>query len=357
MRELSFQWGAIQSFYWLIVLVILTAIYFYFEKKSIQKLQKAFGTKVSDYLTQSVSYLKRRQQFLLQLISLVCIVVALARPQAGQSQQEIKSEGIELMILADVSESMLAQDVKPSRLAQMKVELNKLIETMPGHKIGLIAFAGSSALQSPLTSDPGALKMYIDALDVNSVSEQGTNFESALSYAREAFQKGGVTQDQMTKTTRVVLVVSDGEDQEAGALEAAKKLAQSGVRIFSVAYGTEKGGAIPVRDRVGNEIGFKKDDSGQTVITQVKGEFLKQLAQAGEGHFYFSQTNGEHLKNIAADVNQLEKAQFQSKLMTQYEEKFTLPLFLGLIGLMLSLLMTDANKKALNWNGRYETNT
>ena len=247
-----------------------------------------FGEKNALFLTQNVSYGMRRWRLLLQILGLFFVVLALARPQMGISQQEIRSEGIELLILADVSDSMLAEDVRPSRLAQMRVELSKLLDLMPGNKVGVIAFAGSSALLSPLTTDPNALKMYIDSLDTTSVSSQGTNFESALSYAKEAFEKGGVTQDQTTKTTRAILIVSDGEDLEKGALEIAQKLTEQGVRIFSMAYGTAKGAAIPMRDMRGNQIGFKKDSTGQTVVTQVHGDFLKQLADTGKGQFYFA---------------------------------------------------------------------
>ncbi len=352
MLGLAFKWADITAFNWLWALISLILAYFFFEKKSIRKLEKAFGTKVATYLTQSVSYKKRRAKLLIQVLGLLFIVVALARPQAGESQQEVKSEGIELLILADVSESMLAEDVKPSRLAQMKIELSKLLDLMPGNKMGVIAFAGSSSLLCPLTSDPNALRMYIDSLDTNSVSTQGTHFETALSYAKEAFERGGVTQDQQARTTRAILIVSDGEDQEKNALEAAKKLAKENIRIYSMAYGTEKGGAIPTRDQFGTMTGFKKDRSGQTILTQVKGEFLSQLAAAGGGKFYFAYFNGEHLKKFVQDLGQLERTQFQTSMMTQYDEKFTVPLIIGIILLMLSLLLNDAKKITEDWKGR-----
>lgn len=348
------KWGQVEAFYLLFVLAGLSAVYFYFEFKNKNKLNQFFGSKVALWLAQSVSPTRRRLQFGLQVLGLFFIIAALARPQMGQSEQEVKSEGVELMILADVSDSMLAEDIKPSRLQQMKVELSKLIDLMPGNKTGLIAFAGSSALMSPLTTDPGALKMYIDSLDTNSVSSQGTNFEIALSYAKEAFEKGGVTQDQTLKTTRVVLVVSDGEDQEQGALEAAEKLSKDGFHIITVAYGTEKGGTIPARDRYGNLTGMRKDGSGQTIITQVKGEFLKSLAEKGQGHFYFSNFGGDHLRKIADDINQYEKAEFASAVTTQYDEKFTIPLALGLLILLLSLLISDRHSQVKEWKGQYE---
>jgi len=352
-----FRWGDPSAFNWLFLIVGIVAAYFFFEKRAMNKLNSSFGQKVASYLSQSVSLPRRRLILALQMLGLFFVIVALARPQAGESQQEIKSEGVELMILADVSESMLAEDVRPSRLAQMKIELSKWLELTPGNKTGLIAFAGSAALLSPLTSDPNALRMYIDSLDTTSVSSQGTNFETALSFAKEAFEKGGVTQDQSSRTTRVILVVSDGEDHEPGALEVAKKLAQEGVRIFTVAYGTEKGGTIPSRDPMGQMTGYKKDKSGQTIITSVKGDFLKSLAEAGQGEFHFAIFNGDHLRKLADQISQLEKTQFQTNMTTQYNEMFGYPLALGLLFLIISLFISDYKKPTEEWKGRYEAHS
>lgn len=354
MMSTGLIWADPKAFYLLVVVVLYVGLYFFFEKYSFQKLEKYFGKKVTAYLTQSVSLTKRRSAMTLQVLAMVFIVISLARPQTGEAQQEIKSEGVEIMVLADVSESMLAEDVRPSRLAQMKIELSRLLELMPGNKIGIIAFAGSSALLSPLTTDPNALKMYIDSLDTDSVSSQGTNFEVALSYAKEAFERGGVTQDMQSRTTRVILIVSDGEDQEKGAIEAAKALADQDIRIFSMAYGTEKGGAIPVRDSRGNMTGYKKDSNGQTILTQVHGSFLKSLAEAGKGQFYFAYVSGDHLRKLTADIDNLEKAQFQSSMMAQYDEKFGYPLTIGLVLLLLSFFISDRNTQPAVWRGRYE---
>ncbi|MFN3454566.1 MAG: vWA domain-containing protein [Pseudobdellovibrio sp.] len=348
------KWGNSSAFYLLLVLGVWTFIYFLFEKNGEKKLKSFFGIKVTPWLTANVSLVKRRAQFVLQLIAAFFFIVALARPQMGQSEQEVKSEGVELMILADVSESMLAEDIKPSRLDQMKIELTKLIDLMPGNKTGLIAFAGSAALMSPLTSDPSALKMYIQSLDTYSVSSQGTSFETALLYAKEAFDKGGVTQDKDVKTTRVVIIASDGEDQEQGALEVAKSLEKDGIKIITIAYGTEKGATIPSRDQFGNLRGSKKNKSGEVVITQVKGEFLKSLAQAGDGHFYFASFGGEHLRQIMKDIDLYEKSQFDSSMVIQYDEKFVWPLSCGLILLVISLMFNDRKSTVPEWKGRYE---
>ncbi len=355
MSGVMLKWGNPQAFYLLLAVVVFCALYFVFEKRSQIRLERAFGEKVAAYLTQSVSLARRRWQLFVQALGISFIIIALARPQAGESQQEIRSEGVEVLILADVSDSMMAEDVRPSRLAAMKIELGRLLDLMPGNKIGVIAFAGSSVLLSPLTSDPNALRMYIDSLDTDSVSSQGTNVEAALTSAKEAFEKGGVTQDESARSTRVILVASDGEDQEKGALEAAKALAKDGVRIFTIAYGTEKGAGIPTRDRYGNMTGFKKDSGGQPVVTTVKGDFLRELASLGSGEFYFSSFAGDHLRKFVDDLNGLEKTQFQSSLLTQYDEKFTTPLLLGLLLLAASFFISDRRGEGAGWKGKYET--
>lgn len=352
------KWGTPEAFYLLVVLVLWVVFSLsndlYFQKK----LQKIFGPKVLPWLTSSISFQRRKIKIILLFLSQLFFILALARPQVGQSEQEIKSEGIELMILADVSESMLAEDVKPSRLEQMKIELSKLIDLMPGNKTGLIAFAGSAALMSPLTTDPGGLKMYIESLDTYAVSTQGTAVELALNYALEAFEKGGVTQSQDLKTTRVIILASDGEDHEQGALEAAKKLAEQGVQIITLAYGTERGATIPTRDPFGNLRGPKKDNSGQIIMTQVKGDFLKSIAntasESGSGHFYFADVDGSHLRQIAKDIDQFDKAQFASSTLTQYDEKYTYPLVVGLVFLILALVLSDRKSVEPIWKGRYE---
>lgn len=341
----ALKWGSFEYFYLIILLVILMILYFSFEKIMKNKLQKAFGAKISPWLSQSVSYSRARFKFCIQMVALLFMIVALARPQLGQNQQEVKSEGVELMILADVSESMLAEDVRPSRLERMKIELEKLMDLMPGNKTGLIAFAGSSALMSPLTSDPSALKMYIQSLDVNSVSTQGTNFETALTYAKEAFEKGGITQSDTVKATRVILVASDGEDQEPNALEAIKKLSENGIHVITVAYGTEKGSTIPARDYRGNLSGVRKDSSGNPIITQVKGDFLKQMASETNGQFFVTQYNGDHLKQIEKAIGQYEQAQFSSAVTLQYNEVYIYPLMIGFVLYLLSFFVAVRSRQ------------
>ncbi|MES2963704.1 MAG: VWA domain-containing protein, partial [Bdellovibrionota bacterium] len=222
---------------WLIPLLWVAAIFF--EARARKVVTKALGAKLAPFLSSSVSKGKRRMKFVFIMLSLVCLITALARPQAGESLQEVKVQGVELVIAIDVSNSMLAEDVKPSRLQHAKAEMNRLLDLLSGDKVGLIAFAGSAVLISPLTTDKASLKMFIDSMSTESVETQGTNVQKALAEARAAFERGGVESDDQSRVTRVILVLSDGEDQEKNALAEARKLADDGTRIFSLAFGTE----------------------------------------------------------------------------------------------------------------------
>lgn len=343
-----------QAFLWLWALPVLWLLSWFATRWAARALSNALGKRLTPFLSRSVSAKKRFWKGVLQSLALVCFIVALARPQVGESKQEIRSEGLEIILAVDVSESMMAEDVKPNRLEQVKVELSRLVDLMPGNKTGVLAFAGSAALLSPLTNDPAAVKMYLDSLSPNSVSAQGTCFECALSAAADAFERGGVSTDDSVKVTRVVLIASDGEDHEPGALETAKKLVDKGIRIFTMAYGTEKGGTIPVRDGMGYLRGYKKDRSGQTILSQVHGDFLRELAGAGKGTFTFASFGSDHIKGIVEDLNKLEKAQFETQIATQYDERFQWVLFAGLLFALADLMLGERRGGFRLWKGRFE---
>lgn len=350
----QFRWANPERFVYLVVILVWILVYVGYHLKRKNQLDVAFGKKIIPWLTQSISISRRHWQFSLQCVGCFFLILSLARPQLGQSSVEMKSQGVELMILADVSNSMLAEDVRPSRLEQMKIELEKLLDLMPGNKTGLIGFAGSAALLSPLTSDPSAMKLYISSLDPVSVSAQGTNFESALSLAKQSFDRGGITQGPTARSTRVILIASDGEDQEENAIKIAEELAKEGVKIITMAYGTEKGGSIPIRDRFGNLAGSKENKDGTPIITQVRGDFLRKLAEVGGGDFYYTQFGGTHLREIVTEIESYEQSQFSSAFTTQYDEKFYIPLAIGLFFILSSLLLSDRNQKAHAWKGFYE---
>lgn len=339
-------------------LLFLVPLFWFFlkvlRKNHQKKIAQNFGSKLYPFLSSSLSLRKRQWKDILQSVVLVLAIVALARPQSGGSKQEVTSQGVELMMLIDVSESMMAEDVRPNRLEQAKGEMSRLLDLLPGSKVGLIAFAGSATLLSPLSSDPGALKMFIDSLSPLAVSTQGTEFKKAILEAKEAFNRGGVDQDDTSKATRVILIASDGEDHEPGALEEAEKLAAEGTRIFTLAYGTEKGGPIPEKDQMGYLRGYKKDRRGQTVLTTVVGKELEALAQAGKGSFYHAFYGGDQIQKVAEDIDKLEKAQFQSEVQMQYDEDFQKLLFLAVVFALIELFLGERRTGFKIWKGRFE---
>lgn len=319
-----------------------------------KKLNSELGVRMAPLLTRDGSASRRGWKVVLRSMGIAMACFALARPQLGKGQSEIKVRGVELMVMLDISTSMLAEDVKPSRLQFAKAELTRLLDMMSGDKVGLVGFAGSALLLSPLTNDISSLKMFLDSVSPYSVETQGTDFTKALEEAANAFERGGTEDDDRAKTTRVILVLSDGEDQEEGALELAKKLTKDGVRIFTIAFGTERGGLVPMRDERGFLRGYKKDRSGKEVVSQVKGEFLRDLARVGQGAFHFATFGGNEARMVKADLDKLQKTDFASSMSTQYEERFQLFLALALLFFALELLVSEKGPRERVWRGRFE---
>lgn len=351
---MNFRWGNPEILIYLWLPIILLVVFTLREQWSQRTLLKALGQKLSPVLLRSYSPARRRLKTVLLLLALTCFILSLARPQLGSRMDKIKSEGVELVIAMDVSTSMLAEDVKPSRLEHLKSEMSRLFDLLGGDKVGLIAFAGSSVLLSPLTPDKSALKMYLEGLSPFTVETQGTDVHKALLEARDAFDRGGVDPDEGAKVTRVILVASDGEDHEEGAIEEAKKLLKDGYRVFTVAFGTERGGPIPLRDERGMLRGYKKDRQGNVVNTSTKGKFLRDLAQAGGGSFFHAAFGAGEARAIKEDLDKLQKTEFASELATQYDEKFQIPLGIGLVFSFLGFILGDRRKNAKIWRGRFE---
>lgn len=310
--------------------------------------------KLAGFLMRSVSTRKRKIKLILQCAALFFFVVALARPQSGEGKTKAKSEGLEIMLVVDVSNSMMSEDTRPSRLELAKKELARLIDSLGGDKVGLVAFAGSAILLSPLTNDKSALKMYIESLSPDSVATQGSDFKKALNEAQNALNRGGLESDEQQKVTRVIVVASDGEETEKGGLDAARKIADSGTRIFTLGFGTEQGGQIPMRDRHGNLVGYKKDKNGQPVITRTTGEALKQLAEAGKGDYHHVTFGGDAIRQLRSSIDNLQKAQFDTMEVSHYNEHYQTFLLIGLLLALTELFLGERKTEGRIWKGRFE---
>ncbi len=349
------RWANPENFYFIGAIGIVFFLSWLWLKLKARKTKVVFDARLLPLLTQSHSPQRALWKNILQVTTVILLALAMARPQSGKSATTIRSEGVEVMLLIDVSNSMMAEDIKPNRLEQAKIEMSRLIDLMPGNRVGVIAFAGSATLVSPITNDPGSIKMFLESLTTGAVSNQGTSFQTALSYAKEAFERGGVTSDASQRVTRVVIMASDGEDQETGAVDMVKEMIKAGIRLFTIAYGTEKGGQIPVRDQMGFLRDYKKnEETGQPVITSVKGVALKELAKVGQGEFYFSTFGGDHLKKIIERVETLEKTRFDSESTMEYAENFQYFALAALLMLLIEIFLGERRNEFRIWRGRFE---
>ena len=346
-----------QSYFMGFVVLIILVIYFVVSYRLLDiKLRKAFGTKMHGFFTSKYSRFKKNLKFMLVIAALSFMIFALARPQMGKGKQQITSRGVELMVAVDVSNSMLSEDVKPSRLEHAKKEISHLLNILGGDKVGILAFAGSAVLLSPMTTDKSALKMFLETLSPNSVETQGTELSKALSEAGEAFKRGGEDVGPGETMTRVVILISDGEDHEEGALKTAQELAQNGIRVFTMAFGSDRGGKIPKRDARGYLKGYVKNQSGQEVVTRVNDEILRQIARAGKGSFYHVTFGGSQMKRLKEDLDKLEKSEFDSLSSESFDEKYQLPLFFAFLFALIELFIGTRRKYTGEWKGRFAVN-
>lgn len=338
---MTYRFESISYLYWLGVLFAIIPLVWYALFIIPRKFKKFFDPEILKTLVQGVSAHRKRIKALLEIIIVVLLILALARPQSGESTEKIKMEGIELVFALDLSNSMMAEDLRPSRLDLAKKSITRLLDRLSGFKVGLIGFAGSAALLSPLTTDYSALKLFLDSANPDAISSQGTNFSAVIQTAKEAFEKGGTENDEISKVTKVIIFLSDGEDQEEGALKEAEALVNQGIRIFTVGVGTAQGSPIPIRDEFGQLKGYKKDNKNQTVVSKVNSSFMQELARRGKGSYYHASFDGSEILGIEKDLNKLEKTEFESDFLKKYDENYELPLLIAFILLFLEMLLPE----------------
>ncbi|OQW47915.1 MAG: hypothetical protein A4S09_14040 [Proteobacteria bacterium SG_bin7] len=341
-----FRFGNPSAFYWLWAAVVLVVAYVYVSVHIDKKLKKSINSRLLPYLTLSTSLVRKRIKFVLQILVIVGFVFALARPQLGTGTREIKSEGTQLMLMVDVSTSMLTQDLRSSRLEFAKKELMRLVDSLGGDKIGLVAFAGSAGLLAPMTNDKSAVKMLIEGLDTQSVTTQGTAFEAGLKVAWDAFKRNQNDKEESV-ATRVVVIASDGEDNEPGALKVAEEMSGEGIKIFALGFGTPEGGPIPF------ENGYKRDRSGSEVMSKFTPDALRRLAETGGGSFYHVTFDNDAIAQMKADIGKLQKSQFDSLMQTEYAERFQTLLLVAIVLALVELSLGERRQGIKVWRGRF----
>lgn len=292
-----------------------------------------------------VNSMAGRWKWRLRWMAMALLVLAGAGPRVGTGLAEVKRKGVDIMVALDVSSSMRAEDVKPSRLEKAKFEISRLISRLKGDRIGIIVFAGTAHLYLPMTGDYEAARLFVDAIDTEMIQLQGTAIAEAVRLARSSFPDPGGGH-------RVVVVVTDGEDHEGQALQAAKEAARAGIIVHTVGVGTTTGSLIPVFDETGNRVDYKKDRKGKLVTTTLRPETLRELARAGGGSYVHFDDRTGNLNDLLEPLEAMEKRTLKTHRYSQFEDRYGMAAAGALLLLLVEFLLPTGRKRREVWHGR-----
>jgi Ca-activated chloride channel homolog len=288
-------------------------------------------------LVSGVSPLRRKIKYGCLIAAVACVILALARPQWGFTWQEVKQRGVDIVIAVDTSKSMLAEDIAPNRLARAKLAALDLMQLAKADRLGLVAFAGNAFLQCPLTIDDSAFRQSVESLDVSTLPEGGTALAEAIDAALTAFKEGD--------NYKVLVLMTDGEDHDSGALEAAQKAAKSGLRIFTIGIGTPEGELLRTKDDQGRT-DYIRDEQGNVVKSHLNERLLQEIAGTSEGCFYLPLRGAKTIETLfEKGIAPLPKSEHQDKLVKQYHDRYHWPLGLGIALLILEMLLPERRRE------------
>jgi Ca-activated chloride channel family protein len=333
-----FRFAHPEYLYTLYALPIMVALFFLLFKQQRKKLNIFANHELHKVLVPMHSKVKSWIKMILVIIILALLILSAANPQVGTRLEEIKQTGIDVFILLDVSLSMSAEDIKPNRLEKAKYQISNLIQKLRGDRIGLIIFSGDAYVQIPLTTDYSAANLFLSAVDFKSVPQPGTAIAAAINLTIKSF-------DYNTGTQKVIIVITDGEDHEGDITEAVADAVEKNLKIYSIGLGSPDGVPIPVYNSQGQTVGFKKDQEGNTVLTKLNDEILKEIALKGKGKFYRGNNYEDYLNQIFNELSSIEKTEFGTKKVTDYEDRFYYFLVPAIFLLILELFISESKSK------------
>lgn len=315
--------------YLLIIIPVIIVIRLLEMRKRKLKLKKFGDLSLLKQLMPDVSSSRKSLKFWLMIAALALLIVMLARPQMGTKISQEKRKGIEVIISLDISNSMRAEDVVPSRLDKSKMLVENMVDNFTNDKVGLVVFAGDAFIQLPITSDYVSAKMFLQNTDPSLIATQGTDLAGAIELSSKSFT-------QQDKVGRAILIITDGEDHEGGAIEVAEKARKNGIRVFVLGVGSTKGSPVPD----GNG-GYMKDNSGQEVISALNEEMCKQVAQAGGGAYIHVDNTSLAQRQLNDELTKLQKGDISSVVYSEYDEQFQAVGILVLILLIIEMLILE----------------
>jgi len=320
------------AYLWLLLLIpALCALRILLMRQQKKRWRKFADPTLIKQLAPDVSLVRRILKFILLMVALALLIVMLARPQMGAKISKEKRQGIETIIALDISNSMLAQDVEPSRLEKSKMLVENLVDHFYNDKIGLIVFAGDAFVQLPITSDYISAKMFLQNAEPSLIQQQGTDIGEAIRLAMHSFS-------QNDKTGKAIVVITDGEDHEGDAEAMAKEAEKNGIHVFILGVGSKQGAPIPM-----GEGDYLKDNSGQVVMSALNEDMCKRVAEAGKGTYIYVDNSSSAEAKLDAEISKLQKGEINKVLYSEYDEQFQAVGILVLLILIIEVLILECN--------------
>ncbi len=335
------------EFLWLLLLIpVVVGAYMYITRRK-QKQLEAFGDKeLLHELMPNASHVRPNVKFALEISALIFLIIALAQPQYGTKEETIKREGIEVMMALDISNSMLAEDVAPNRLERAKQLLSKLVDQMTDDKVGMVVFAGEAFVQLPITADYVSAKMFLQNIQPSLIKTQGTALGAAINTSVLSF---GTNESE---ASRLIILITDGENHEDDALAAAKAAKEKGIQVLVVGIGKPEGSPIPIP----GTNNFRKDRQGNVVVSKLNEEMCKEIASAGGGIYVRCDNTNTAMRAIEKEVEKLATAEIETKVFTDYNEQYQSFVLLALLLLMVDYFIFTRKNKRLSRINLFEKN-
>jgi Ca-activated chloride channel family protein len=325
--------------YALALLPMLVILFWWMLRVRKKSLQSFGNPTLLQQLMPTAGKYTRAVRFMLQFCAIGFLILGVANPQIGTKLEEVKREGVDVMIALDVSNSMKAEDIKPNRLESAKQEISRMLDKLQNDRIGLIVFAGDSYLQLPLTTDYSAAHLILGTIDVDVVPIPGTAIGSAIKLAMKSFAQG-------EKKHKVIIIITDGENHEDDAIAAAKEAHSEGAVIHTIGMGSPDGAPIPIYQN-NTQVGFRKDADGNVVVTKLDEQALLQIAEAGGGKFVRATNQQNELEAIFKEVQSMEKKEFGAKMFTEYEDRFQYFLGMALFLVVVEFFVSERRNRFL----------
>ncbi len=332
-----------EQYLWGLLLIPILFLLYWMNRQWRRKAIERFGDAgLVSRLIPDFSERKQAVKTFLYMFALVFIIIALANPQLGSKLEKVQRKGIDVMVAIDVSKSMMAEDVQPTRLDRAKQLLSRLIDGMSNDRIGIIVFAGHAYLQMPLTVDYAAAKLFLQTINTDIVPTQGTAIGEAIELSRESFE-------EESEKNRALIIISDGENHEEGAIAKAEEAANEGIKVFALGVGSTEGSSIPVYMQ-GRKVGYKQDRNGQLVVSKLNEEVLKEIADKTGGKYFLIKGARNEIASVIDELNNIEKRDFEDYVFTDYADQFQY--FIGFAVLLMILGFFTSERKS-GWFSRW----